>query len=423
MVLFQVLGPLEVRGRDGVTRRPAGGKPATVLAALLMQPNAWVAVDRLIENTWPEQAAPASAEANLKTYMWQLRRLLPEHDAGPRIEGRAGAYRLHVGPGELDADCAMALADDATRALAAGTPGTALALGDKALRLWRGRPFEGLYVLADDAVERLGELHRRLRESLADAQLGLGRTADAVATLQALTADDPLREDVWARLIRAQHEMGRPAQALATFHRARRLLAAELGVRPGPELRKAFQAVHGSGAPDRPRRELPRIVEPLAGREREFAALERALTGRAPAVVVAGAAGAGKTALAVAAAHRVSERFPDGQFFVDLHGGSRPLSIAAVLERLLRGLGLPPALIPSDVDERAALWRSELAGRRVLVVFDDAATRSQVAALLPATGRSAAIVTTRARDFSLAGAMTVHLGPKRASARQLERVA
>jgi len=423
MVLFQVLGPLEVCGRDGVTRRPAGGKPAAVLAALLVQPNAWIAVDRLIANTWPEQAAPASAEANLKTYMWQLRRLLPEHD-GPRIEGRAGAYRLHVGPGELDADCAAAFADDAARALAAGAPGTASKLVGQALRLWRGRPFEGLDVLADDAVERLDELHRRLRESLAEAQMGLGRTAEAVATLQALTTDDPLREDVWARLMRAQHEMGRPAQALATFHRARRLLAAELGVRPGPELMKAFQAVHGGGAPDRPRRELPRAVEPLAGRDRELVALERALAGRTPAVVVSGAAGSGKTTLAVAAAHRVSERFPDGQFFVDLHGGgTRPLTTAAVLDRLLRGIGFPPALIPTDVDERAALWRSELAGRRVLLVFDDVATRGQVEALLPATGRSAVIITSRGRDFSLAGTKTVHLGAERARPGQLERVA
>lgn len=417
MVLFQVLGPLEVRGRDGVTGRPAGGKPATVLAALLVQPNAWVAVDRLIENTWQEQDAPASAEANLKTYMWQLRRLLPEYDGGPRIDGRAGAYRLRVGPGELDADHAEALACEARAALA-DAPGSAFTLVEQALQLWRGRPFEGLDIVADEAVERLGELHRRLRETLADAQLGLGRTADAVATLQSLAADDPLREDVWARLMRAQHTMGRPAQALATFHRARRVLATELGVRPGPELMKALHSVHGSAAPVRPRRELPRAVEPLVGRDRELAALDRALTGSAPVAVVAGPAGAGKTALAVAAAHRVSERFPDGQFFVDLHGGE--VTVAAVLERLLRGIGFPPALIPSDVDERAALWRSELAGRRVLLVFDDVADRGQVAPLLPATGPSATLVTTRARDFSLAGARTLRL--ERAPA-QLECVA
>jgi DNA-binding SARP family transcriptional activator len=414
MVLFHVLGPLEIRGRDGVMCPPGSGKPARVLAAFLVQPNAWVAVDRLIDLTWHAQAVPASAEANLKTYIWQLRQLLPEHADAPWIESRAGAYRLHVADDELDAQCAARCSAEASDALAAGAPATALSLVEQALGLWRGRPFEGLDLVADDAVEQLEELHRKLRGSLAEAQLGLGRTEEAIATLRGLTADDPLREDVWAQLIRTLHMRGRPAQALATYHQARRVLATELGVRPGPELTGAFRTVLGDSRGDTPaippRRELPRAPRSFTGRDRELRQLTGALSGVAPATLVTGSAGTGKTALVVYAAHRLSDRFPDGQFFVDLHGrGPGPLDPAAVSERLLRGLGFPPGLIPSDTDERAALWRSELAGRKALLVFDDAADPADLEPLLPATGASATLITSRDHTCRIDDVGRIHL--------------
>ncbi|WP_410667331.1 BTAD domain-containing putative transcriptional regulator [Amycolatopsis sp. cmx-4-68] len=414
MVLFQVLGPLEVRGHDGLACRLGGGKPVAVLAALLVRPNAWVAVDRLIETTWPDQDAPASAEANLKTYLWRLRRVLPAHqDGGARIESRPGAYRLRVAPGELDAQCAAEAADAARHALAEGAGETAFELATEALGRWCGRPYEGLGLDLGDAVARLDDLRRELWACLAEAQLELGRPADAVTTLRSLTSDDPLREDAWARLVRAWHVLGRPAQALAAYHEARRVLAAELGVRPGPELAAALRAMQSGTRPAErpPRRELPRDTPLFTGRGRELEMLGHACTGHPRVAVVTGPAGAGKTALAVHAAHLLATRFPDGQFYVDLRAAGSPVPAAAVLTRLLHGIGIPPALVPADVGERAALWRSELAYRRVLLVFDDVEDAAQVEPLLPATGSSAALVTGRSGSLHVDGAVRVRLGP------------
>ncbi|MEC3978826.1 AfsR/SARP family transcriptional regulator [Amycolatopsis sp. H20-H5] len=415
MVLFRILGPLEVLGHDGSARRPGAGKPATVLGALLLAPGTWVSVDRLVGLAWPGTAPPTSAEANLKTYVWQLRRLLPEHADGSRIESGSGGYRLRLDAGELDADQAARHFAHARLATAAGDHETALDLLQRALRLWRGQPLAGLDCLAGEAVERLGELRGQLRESLAETQLKLGRTADAVATLRVLTAEDPLREDAWARLVRALHTMGRPAQALAAYHQAYRLLATELDVRPGPELTEALRLVRGDRSPSAPspRRELPRDVPWFTGRDEELRAVRRACGDIAPVIVVDGEAGTGKTAFAVHAAGLAPERFPDGQFFVDLHARDRltPLEPFDVLGRLLRGLGLPTALVPSEVDERAALWRSELACRRLLLVLDDAASREQVEPLLPGTGSSAVLITTRDRHWHVDGATRLHLGP------------
>ncbi|SFB35982.1 DNA-binding transcriptional activator of the SARP family [Amycolatopsis marina] len=416
-MLFQVLGPLEIRGRDGVTHRFGAGKPARVLAALLLEPNAWVPGNQLIEATWQEQAVPRSAEANLKTYVWQLRRLLPEHDDGPRIEGRAGAYRLSVGDDELDSRCAAELGVAARGAIEDGDPASALALLLRARRLWRGAPFEGVGVRAPDAVDRLEELRRQLWESLAETQLTLGHTGDAVATLHELTVDDPMRESAWAMLVRALHTMGRPAQALATYRRAQRVLADELGVRPGPELAAAQRLVRsGDDCPEdsaegATRRELPRAAPWFTGRADELDVLRTACASPSATVLVAGIGGVGKTALVVQAAHELSDRFPDGQFFLDLHATGRrgPVGPAAALARLLRGIGVPQP--PSDVDECAALWRSELAHRSVLLVLDNAADAEQVEPLLPAVGASIALVTTRNRDWHLDGAARIDLGP------------
>ncbi|MFE9207271.1 BTAD domain-containing putative transcriptional regulator [Micromonospora sp. NPDC007230] len=412
MALFHVLGPLEVHSRPG--QQLGAGKPATLLAALLVQPNAWVAVDHLLECTWQEQAAPSSAEANLKTYVWRLRRLLPDHDGGPRIDSRRGAYRLRVGPGELDAHQAAELAAQARVTATNGDSARALALVEQALGLWRGRPFAGFDAATSaDVVDRLDELHLDLRECQAKLQLALGRAEAAIGTLRTVTTTDPLREGAWAHLVRALHVTGARAAALAAYRQAGEVLATELGVEPGPALTEAYRRAGGAARPGRTRRELPRDV-PLIGRADELAAVRRAAGGSAPVVLVDGMVGVGKTAFAVHAAHRLAARYPDGQFFVRLPLTPRPSGSAKlvdVLGRLLRGIGVRGTDLPGDLDERSALWRSELAGRRVLLVLDDVPDAAHLAPLLPSGAGCLTVVTTRNRGWHPDDAARITLRP------------
>jgi len=398
-VLYRVLGPLEVH--TPTVHRLGTGKPATVLATLLQQPNAWVTVDRLIEATWPEEDMPVSAEANLKTYVWQLRRILSLVDGGGRIERGANAYRLRVAPGEIDADRARSLAEAARRpGLAAPA---ALELVREALALWRGSPFCGVEAAAE-AAAALEDLHLQLREHLAELQLGLGEEEQAIGTLRAVTAEAPLREPAWALLVRALHTAGRRTEALVACRRATDVLSAELGVGPGPALAAAERLALGGSGTAPGRRELPRDVR-LIGRSVEVTAIRRAAAGVAPVVVIDGPAGIGKTALAVHAAHLLAPEYPDGQFFVGMR-----LRPALLLDRLLRGVGVPAADLPGDLDEKVALWRSEASRRRLLLVLDGALSRDQAWPLLPAGAAALTLITTRAR-LHLDGADRVSLGP------------
>ncbi|MDW5327038.1 BTAD domain-containing putative transcriptional regulator [Plantactinospora sp. KLBMP9567] len=412
-MLFHVLGPIEVHGGTAV-RRIGGSKPGALLATLLTKPNAWMTTDELVATIWPEQAAPASAEANLKTYVWTLRRGLPEHDGGPRIESRPGAYRIRVGRGERDVDRVGELAEQARCASAGGDAGTAATLLDQALRMWRGRPFADLEGnAATGLLAHLEDLRLGLAERLAEAQLAVGRGQDAVATLRAVTADAPLREEAWALLVRVLHETGRRAEALAEYRRARQLLCTELGVEPGAALAEAHRLALGAARIGPVRRELPRDV-PLAGRRAELAVVgEAARDSPAPVVLVHGMAGVGKTAFVVHAGHRLAPDYPDGQFFVRVAGnadGGTP-GAAAALHRLLRGVGVPVSEIPPDLDERSALWRSELARRRVLLVLDDVPDPDQLTPLLPATPGCLTLATTTNRGWHPDGATRVGLAP------------
>jgi DNA-binding SARP family transcriptional activator len=392
------------------------GKPAIVLATLLQQPDAWVPVDRIIEATWPGADLPRSAEANLKTYVWQLRRMLRDVPAGARIERNADAYRLRVAPGELDADQARAWAAAARRP--GLPPHEARTLVERALALWRGTPYCGLETAAP-AATALEEMRLQLREHLAELQLRLGDQDQAVGTLRSVTNDAPLRESAWAHLVHALNLTGRRTEALIACRRAAEVLSAELGVLPGPVLLAAEREVTGAtrraragsgvAGPSGPvvpvRRELPRAVR-LIGRASQVRAVRRAATAPAPLVLVEGPAGVGKTALAVLAAHELAAAYPDGQFFLPLR---RPVD--ALLDRLLRSLGVAGADLPADQDEKAARWRSELAGRRVLLVLDDAQTHDQVWPLLPAGADSLVIVTARRLAGHLDGATRLPLGP------------
>jgi DNA-binding SARP family transcriptional activator len=232
-VLFHVLGPIEVHAEGA--RTSITGKPATVLATLLLH-RAWVSLDELADSVWPDVAAPPSAVANLRTYIWQVRRTLPEPG---RVERRGNAYRLRAEPDEVDADRAARTVVEAARTADAAA---ALSLVDEALGWWRGRAYPGL-AAASAAADQLDELRLDLRELRAAKLLVLDRGAEAVAELRQVTAAAPLREWAWAGLVQALAATGRRAEALLAYRRAAELLAAELGVPPGPQLEAARRSV------------------------------------------------------------------------------------------------------------------------------------------------------------------------------------
>lgn len=269
---FHVLGPLEVTTATGTPVELNAGKPTTLLAVLLLHANSWVNIDDLIDAIWHEKAAPASALRNLRSYVWRLRKLL-----GERVESRAGAYRIVVGPGELDTDRVDGLAAAARHAIDVGAPAEAVAHLTEALAQWRGPAFDGLTVPAAVAeAQRRTEQRRELRTLLAGCWRSLERYTEATAVLRDLLDDDPYCERTWATLVRVLHAAGRPAQALAAFQQARRAIVTELGVEPGPVLVAAQREVLGpAGSPTaRKARRDPAdgrlsIEEVIASAERE----------------------------------------------------------------------------------------------------------------------------------------------------------
>lgn len=239
--LFSVLGPVRVRGIRGAR------KPLAVLTALLLHANEWVGVEQLIAETWQEQDAPASAEANLKTYIWHWRRQLPPALGGPRIERGEHAYRLRVEPGELDVDHVELLAGQGRHARDEGARARAAALFGSALGLWRGKPFDGLR--ADSGLGTLTWLegvHRNLRLELAELLGSLGRYREAEVLLRGLVDEEPWWETPWVRWMELLCDRGRCDDAIGLYRRARAALRSDLGVEPGAELTAAFRrAVEG----------------------------------------------------------------------------------------------------------------------------------------------------------------------------------
>ncbi|GAB3156718.1 hypothetical protein GCM10027290_55100 [Micromonospora sonneratiae] len=257
---FHVLGPLEAHTAPGVPVRLHARKPATLLAMLLLNANALVSIDHLIDAIWHEQAVPTSALRNLRSYVWRLR-----GELGDRLESRPGGYLIRVLPGELDTDRVESLAASARLAMSHGAYAEAAGQLADALALWRGRPFDGLtFDAARSESARLDELRRELRELQAEAWLALDRHSDATAMLRDLVDEDPLREGTWARLVNALHRAGRPADALAAYDQARQAIVGELGIEPGPDLVAAQWEVLLGGETRQPAQR--RSAVPIASR-------------------------------------------------------------------------------------------------------------------------------------------------------------
>jgi DNA-binding SARP family transcriptional activator/tetratricopeptide (TPR) repeat protein len=404
---FGVLGSLQVRV-DGVPVRLGGAKPRAVLATLLLQPGGFVSLDLLTEVLWPG-GAPRSAVANVRTYVRTLRRALSAAGAATdRLRTKPAGYALDIGPGDLDMLLFEQRLDRARTARDQGDDAAALRAYEAALGLWRGGVLQDVpaSVVWDPAVTRLEGLRSAAVDECLEVRLRLGDHAPVIAGLRSRLHDDPLREDLWRMLVHALHDSRRTAEARAAYAEAERIIAAELGIEPSEPLRAMGEQVHGyagrrrSPAPA-PVCQLPMDVPDFTGRADEVAEHERLLStaGRQPVVaVLSGPPGSGKTTLAVHVAHRVRAAFPDGQLFVDLGGTSdRPREPADVLGEMLRGLGVIDSAVPGEPVERAALFRSRLAQRRFLIVLDDAVGSAQVRPLLPGTGGSAVLVSSRRR--------------------------
>ncbi|MDI5963962.1 BTAD domain-containing putative transcriptional regulator [Streptomyces sp. SL13] len=400
----------------------ASRKQRLLLAILLTADGTPVHAGTLTDALWGE-LPPVSAAANLRQHLYRLRSAL----GGDRIVRLGGTgVRMRLDDVSVDARRFTELATAGEDALTAGRPDTARDLLGEALGLWRGVPFAEL--AAEPAltaeVTALTERHLLTLQRRIDADLALGRHSDVVPELTRLVTAHPYQEAFYAQQMLALHRCGRTADALAVLARARRILAGELGLEPGHELRALERSIlrqdeslrlprTAGGKPPGRRRpeplgkpaELPASVADFTGRTAETALLDT-YSGEL-AVAVVGPAGVGKSALAVHWGHTAADRFPDGQLFVALHGFSTtgPAEPIDALARLLRALGMPADQIPSDVDEAAARYRSMLAGRRMLVVLDDARSASQVRMLLPGRPGSLAVITSRRR---LSGLLAHH---------------
>jgi DNA-binding SARP family transcriptional activator/Tfp pilus assembly protein PilF len=416
-----------------------------------MRANRVISRGELVDAVWG-QDPPASAEGGIYTYVAGLRRVIEPNRSlrGPgRVLVSSGAgYVLHLVPGQPDA---VAFEQDLGRARQlrkAGDAAGAVSALNSALSLWRGIAFAGVPgPFAETERVRLGELRSTAAEERADVLLALGRHEEVVPDLTAMVADHPMRERMRGLLMVALYRCGRHAEALRVFAEGRRVLAEELGIDPGGDLSRIHQqvltmdpalsvpnglAIRGASgsppsdedagsdpAPDggqrRPRPEgratpvpaqLPLDAPGFSGRREELSMLQAMLqdsdqpdSGQTvPIVVVSGAAGTGKTALAIRFGRQVAKRFPGGQLYVNLRGldpATPPLEPAEALRFFLDALGVPPHRIPADTEGRSALFRSMLDDRQMLIVLDNARSVGQVRPLLPGAPGSLVVVTSR----------------------------
>jgi DNA-binding SARP family transcriptional activator len=436
--VFRILGPVEVWTGEGWSNIGAG-KQRSVLATLLLRPGEPVSLDVLIDEVWPDKA-PARAANLVSVYVHHLRRLIGDAD-GRVLVTRAPGYQVVLGPGELDADRFAALVADGRQALASGAPDRAAGLLTEAIGLWRGPALADVPATPRVAAEadRLEESRIEALELRAEASLACGRYAEVVPQVRRLLADHPLREKLWALLIRALYGAGRQAEALEVYEQARNRIADELGVDPGADLQQLYQQIlsgdsdqamiaagRAMPAPASPRvraqappvpAQLPADIADFTGRAGQVAQLRELLAGAAggasPGAVrvalVVGSGGLGKTTLAVHAAHLLAGEFPDGQLYADMHGATHPADPAEVLARFLRDLGADAAGIPLGEEERAAQFRTRLAGKRVLIVLDDARSEEQIRPLLPGSASCAVLITARNWLPELAGRAVLDL--------------
>jgi DNA-binding SARP family transcriptional activator/tetratricopeptide (TPR) repeat protein len=461
---FALLGSLVVADSSGNRVALGGPRLRSLLAALLLRADIPVPVGELVEMVW-DGSPPPGAVSTLRSYVRRLRRALGED--GTRIIALGPGYLIRAERPELDVLEFEALCRDARTALRAGEWADASAAAVQGLGLWRAAPLLDVpsEALRSEFVPPLERLRLQVLEDRFDAGLRLGHDQELVPQLVEVTARHPLRERFHGQLMLALARTGQQAQALQAYREVRRVLVDELAIEPGPELRdlhrrilagdvldtaekagavlpgeaagaNATGTLAGSGGSPAAEAPAPTAAEPaglmtprpaqlpsdiadFTGRGAQAGRLHDALTRSAAAggpgavrvVVVAGAGGLGKTTLAAHAAHRARGFFPDGQLYVNLSAASgQPAAPGEVLAGFLRDLGVDGGKVPAGSGERAAMYRTLLADRRMLILLDDAKDAAQVRPLLPGSASCAVLVTTRNKMPDLPGTELVNLG-------------
>ncbi|GAA3439126.1 hypothetical protein GCM10018954_087460 [Kutzneria kofuensis] len=430
---FTLLGPVRVwRGDRELTLGPPQRK--AVLATLLLRADQVVTASELVDAVWGE-SAPASVHGVVQTHVSMLRSVLeperPRRGQASVLRSVGNGYSLAVGSAGYDLREFEKTLELARQHREEGNARDAVEWYAKALAMWQGEPLSA--IPGPGAVierARLSEIVLGVQEERLELMVALGRHTAAVTELAALTSAHPVRERLRALHMKALSRSGRRADALQVYTDTRRVMVDELGIEPGAELRELH---HRLLAVDEPRQQpvapppaqpsrrpivpfmdeplpapispaqLPADVADFTGRTALVKRLTAMLTPRThrtapPRALVAGIGGVGKTALAVHAAHQVRQHYPDGQLYVDLRGaGPDAADPLNVLSAFLRAFGVSPNSTPADLDERAAMYRSVLASRRVLVVLDDAADAAQIQHLLPGSATCGVGVGPRSR--------------------------
>ncbi len=442
-VRLQVLGPL-LAWRRGTPVRLGGSKQRALLGLLAVHPGAVVGRDAIADVLWGANV-PATAVTMIQSHVSRLRGLLDAAGAQDRrgglLEAAGSGYRLRTDQADLDLVRYQRLTERARTTLRAGDTATACDLFEQALGLWQGEPVADVELLRDHpSVVAITQHRAAVVVEYAEASCRAGWYDRVEPHVQALAELEPLNERAYACLMVVLAGSGRQAAAVELYEKIRRRLDDQLALRPGacltaahlqvlrheiqpaspgPEAGGSSQVAAGArpGAGLPVPCQLPPAIVDFSGRSAEVAELRGLLRPDegepgVPVVVISGPPGVGKSALMVQAGHSLRSLFPDGQLWAQLDGASdRPRDPADVLGEFLRALGVHGSAVPDGMPERAALLRSRLADRRVLVAVDDAASAGQVLPLLPGTAGCAALVTSRRQLVELPGARLLQLGP------------
>ncbi|WP_020123601.1 BTAD domain-containing putative transcriptional regulator [Streptomyces canus] len=450
---FQVLGELKVFSSDySVPITP--GRQEAVLAALLLESGRLLSSDHLIRLLWAEDP-PETARTQVQICVSRVRKALAAGNVEATIVTRSAGYLLQIGNTALDLNVFRDDVAEARTFVGGGRTADAAEKLRKAVALWNGPCLNGISSeLLARVAQQIDEERLAATETIVELELSLGRHHQLTAEVGRLVEENPLRERFRSQLMLALYRSGRQAEALDVYRRGRALFQEELGLEPSQDLRRLEQAIitddpdlrhepdaitmavpirearpvtEPDGTPpsedgvEHPRsvvipRQLPIDTADFVGHAGLVTEAEEVLTSAQPdratgVVVITGRPGIGKSTFATRVAHRLADaHFPDGQLFCQLRGGrADPVNAREVLGRFLRALGLPGPAIPDSLEERAEIYRSLLAARRILVVLDDAASEEQILPLLPGSRSCGALITSRARLTALPGAYSVPL--------------